>query len=153
LADDPSQLAGQLDWVAKQQILEGYRSRDGLDWSDARLHLVDLQYSDVRRDKGLYHRLVAAGRMERVLTDIEIDSAVHEAPDDTRAWFRGECVRRYGAQVAAASWDSVIFDIPGRASLQRVPMLEPLRGTRAHVGALLDQCTTAAELVDTLTGH
>jgi proteasome accessory factor A len=91
--------------------------------------------------------------MERVLTDIEIDSAVHHAPDDTRAWFRGECVRRYGAQVAAASWDSVIFDIPGRASLQRVPMLEPLRGTRAHVGALLDQCTTAAELVDTLTGH
>jgi proteasome accessory factor A len=153
LADDPSRLAGQLDWVAKQQILEGYRSRDGLDWSDARLHLVDLQYSDVRRDKGLYHRLVAAGRMERVLTDIEIDSAVHQAPDDTRAWFRGECVRRYGAQVAAASWDSVIFDIPGRASLQRVPMLEPLRGTRAHVGALLDQCTTAAELVDTLTGH
>jgi Pup amidohydrolase len=153
LSDDPARLAGQLDWVAKQQILEGYRSRDGLDWSDARLHLVDLQYSDVRQDKGLYHRLVSAGRMERVLTDAEIASAVHEPPDDTRAWFRGECVRRYGAQVAAASWDSVIFDIPGRASLQRVPMLEPLRGTRSHVGALLDQCTTAAELVDTLTGH
>ncbi len=71
-------------------------------------------------------------------------------PEDTRAWFRGECVRRYGAQVTAASWDSVIFDIPGRASLQRVPMLEPLRGTRAHVGDLLDRCATAAELVDAL---
>jgi proteasome accessory factor A len=55
--------------------------------------------------------------------------------------------------VAAASWDSVIFDIPGHESLQRVPTLEPLRGTRAHVGSLLDRCRTAAELVAALTGR
>jgi proteasome accessory factor A len=55
--------------------------------------------------------------------------------------------------VAAASWDSVIFDIPGRESLQRVPTLEPLRGTRVHVGELLDRCRTAAELVAALTGQ
>ena len=84
-------------------------------------------------------------------TDDEISRAAHAPPEDTRAWFRGECVRRYGAQVTAASWDSVIFDIPGRASLQRVPMLEPLRGTRAHVGDLLERCQTAVELVDALT--
>jgi proteasome accessory factor A len=152
LEDDPSRLANQLDWVAKLQILEGYRSRDGLSWSDARLQLVDLQYSDVRPEKGLYHRLVARGRMERILTDDAIRQTVHHPPEDTRAWFRGECVRRYGPQVAAASWDSVIFDVPGRPSLQRVPMLEPLRGTRAHVGGLLERCTTATELVDALTG-
>ncbi len=151
LEADPSRLSNQLDWVAKRQILEGYRSRDGLSWSDARLQLVDLQYSDVRPDKGLYRRLVTSGRMERILTDDEIEAATHAPPEDTRAWFRGECVRRYGGQVTAASWDSVIFDIPGRASLQRVPMLEPLRGTRAHVGDLLDRCQTAAELVDALT--
>lgn len=151
LVDDPARLAGQLDWVAKRQILEGYRSRDGLAWSDARLQLVDLQYSDVRPDKGLYQRLVSRGRMEQILADDQIGEAVHRPPEDTRAWFRGECVRRYGGQVAAASWDSVIFDVPGRASLQRVPMLEPLRGTRAHVGALLERCETAAELVDELT--
>ena len=150
LEADPSRLSNQLDWVAKRQILEGYRSRDGLAWSDARLQLVDLQYSDVRPDKGLYRRLVTSGRMERILIDDAIQSATHLPPEDTRAWFRGECVRRYGAQVTAASWDSVIFDIPGRASLQRVPMLEPLRGTRAHVGDLLDRCATAAELVDAL---
>ena len=151
LADDPSRLAGQLDWVAKRQILEGYRSRDGLDWSDARLQLVDLQYSDVRADKGLYQRLVSSGRMERLIDESAVAQAVHEPPADTRAWFRGECVRRYGKHVAAASWDSVIFDVPGRVSLQRVPMLEPLRGTKHHVGDLLDRCDTAAELVDALT--
>jgi proteasome accessory factor A len=122
-----------------------------LDWSDARLQLVDLQYSDVRPDKGLYQRLLAKGRFDRVVSDDEVREAVDQAPRDTRAWFRGECVRRYGGQVAAASWDSVIFDVPGRVSLQRVPMLEPLRGTRAHVKDLLDRCETAAELVDALT--
>ena len=56
-------LAEELDWVAKLRILEGYRSRDGLSWDDPRLALVDLQYSDVRRDKGLYYRLVDRHRM------------------------------------------------------------------------------------------
>ena len=77
-----------------------------------------------------------------------------EPPEDTRAYFRGRCLRQYRESVAAASWDSVIFDIPGRESLQRVPTLEPLRGTKAHVGELLDRCRTAAELVTALTkGH
>ncbi len=151
LATDPSALSGQLDWIAKRQLLEGYRSRDSLEWDDARLQLIDLQYSDVRPDKGLYHRLVAKGRVERLFTDDQVAHATDHAPEDTRAWFRGECLRRYPDQVAAASWDSVIFDVPGRASLQRVPTLEPLRGTRAHVEALLDQCATATDLVDALT--
>ena len=60
---------------------------------------------------------------------------------------------KYPDAVAAASWDSVIFDIPGRESLQRVPTLEPLRGTRAHVGDLLDRSRTAADLVAALTGQ
>ena len=60
--------------------------------------------------------------------------AIEEPPEDTRAYFRGRCLRQYAESVAAASWDSVIFDIPGRESLQRVPTLEPLRGTKAHVG-------------------
>ena len=55
-------------------------------------------------------------------------------PEDTRAYFRGRCLEKYPSEIAAASWDSVIFDVPGHASLQRVPMLEPLRGTRATVG-------------------
>jgi hypothetical protein len=62
-------------------------------------------------------------------------------------------LRQYADSVAAASWDSVIFDIPGRESLQRVPTLEPLRGTKAHVGQLLDRCKTAGDLVAALTGQ
>jgi proteasome accessory factor A len=152
LADDPMRLSHELDWVAKLELLQAYRDRDGLDWDNARLQAVDLQYSDVRPDKGLYHRLVARGRMERLVDDTAVDRAVTTPPEDTRAYFRGECLRRYADDIAAASWDSVIFDIPGHDSLQRVPTLEPLRGTKAHVGALLDRCPTAADLLAALAG-
>jgi len=148
---DPMLCAGELDWVAKLRILEGYRDRDGLGWDSPRLQLVDLQYADVRPDRGLYNRLVARGSMTTLVPEAEVVRAMTEPPDDTRAYFRGRCLSRYPAQVAAASWDSVIFDL-GRDSLVRVPTLEPLRGTRAHVGDLIDRCRSAAELVDALTG-
>ena len=151
LAADPMSLSRELDWVAKLEILEGYRQREGLGWDAPKLHLVDLQYADVRQDKGLYNRLVARGSMQRLLTEDEVTRAVAEPPADTRAYFRGTCMSRYPSEVAAASWDSVIFDV-GRETLQRVPTLEPLRGTKAHVGALLEQSASAVELVDKLTG-
>jgi proteasome accessory factor A len=150
LETDPMSLSRELDWVAKLAVLQGYRDRDGLDWDHARLHLVDLQYSDVRPDKGLAQRMQARGTLERITTDAQVDSAVSTPPTDTRAWFRGECMRRYPEQVAAASWDSVIFDVPGHDALQRVPTLEPLRGTKAHVGDLLDRCPTARDLLAAL---
>ncbi len=149
LGQDAFLLARELDWVAKLRLLEGYRDRDHLDWDSPHLQLVDLQYSDVRPEKGLYNRLASRGAFERLLTDEQVQAAVSTPPADTRAYFRGECLRRYGQSVAAASWDSVIFDV-GRESLVRVPMLEPLRGTQAHVGELLDRCRTAAELVEAL---
>jgi proteasome accessory factor A len=153
LADDAMQTSRELDWVAKLEILEGYRARDGLAWGHPRLQLVDLQYADVRADRGLYNRLASRGRMTRLVSEAAVSRAVDEPPEDTRAYFRGRCLRQYPDAVAAASWDSVIFDIPGRESLQRVPTLEPIRGTKAHVGRLLDTCATASELVAALTGQ
>ncbi|MFY2790851.1 depupylase/deamidase Dop [Rhodococcus sp. KRD162] len=150
LERDPMECAHLLDWPAKLRLLEGFRQREGLGWSAPRLHLVDLQYSDVRLDKGLYNRLVARGSMDRLVTEQQVLDAVGTPPPDTRAYFRGECLRKFGADIAAASWDSVIFDLGGD-SLVRIPTLEPLRGTKAHVGALLESVDSAAELVDQLT--
>jgi Pup amidohydrolase len=91
--------------------------------------------------------------MARLTDEAAVTWAIDNPPEDTRAYFRGRCLRQYADAVAAASWDSVIFDVPGRESLQRVPTLEPLRGTRAHVGDLLDRCRTAGDLVNALTAQ
>ncbi|HYQ66757.1 depupylase/deamidase Dop [Actinophytocola sp.] len=151
LSRDPMECADRLDWPAKLRLLEGYRARDGLAWNAPRLHLVDLQYTDVRLANGLYNRLVARGSMKRLVTEEEVQAAITTPPLDTRAYFRGRCLERYPNAIAAASWDSVIFDL-GRESLVRIPTLEPLRGTKNHVGELLEASETAEQLVDALTG-
>lgn len=153
LDGDRAAAASSVEWLAKLSLLEGYRQRDGLDWSDARLGLVDLQWADIRPEKGLYHRLLARGRMQRVATEAEIQRAVGEPPSDTRAFFRGRCVSRFGHDLVGASWDSVIFDLPGRGKLQRVPTREPLRGTEALTGALFDRHQDAGAFLAELLGQ
>ena len=77
--------------------------------------------------------------------------------DRVRGWeeefLPREELDKYADSVAAASWDSVIFDLPDHDSLQRVPTLDPLRGTKEHVGDLLDSSPTAADLVSVLTSQ
>jgi Pup amidohydrolase len=145
LEADPMSLAGQLDWVAKHRVIDGYRERHGLAWDDARLAAMDLQYHDLRPEKSLFARL----GMERITNDTEVALARSEPPVDTRAYFRGKCLQRWPEDIVAANWDSLVFDV-GREPLRRVPMMEPSRGTEAHVGTLLAECTTSSELLDRL---
>jgi proteasome accessory factor A len=153
LERDPMLCVRELDWVAKLSLLQGFRDREGLDWDHPRLGLIDVQYTDVRPEKGLYQRLAARDRVERLVSDAAVAAAVEDPPEDTRAYFRGRCLAKYGKDVAAASWDSVIFDIPGRDSLQRIPMLEPARGGKDVVGALIDASDTAEELMAALAAR
>jgi Pup amidohydrolase len=138
LAEDPMTCARDVEWVAKLRLLDALRRREALGWDHPKLQAVDLQWSDVRPERGLYHRLVAAGAVATLVGQDEVERAVTHPPHDTRAYFRGEVVRRYPENVAAASWDSVVFDAPHQPTLQRVPTRDPLRGTKAHVGDLLD---------------
>jgi Pup amidohydrolase len=149
LEDDPLKAARTVDWATKYQLMQQIADRDGLEWEDSKLALVDIQFHDVRMDKGLYYRLAAAGRVERLVAEQEITTATSEPPPDTRAFFRGRCLARYAPQIAAAGWDAIIFDI-GRETLQRVPMLEPTRGTAAHTAAVLDASPTAEDLIRNL---
>ncbi|MEN8113575.1 MAG: depupylase/deamidase Dop [Actinomycetota bacterium] len=152
LEQDPLSTADRLDWTAKLRILDAYRRRDGLDWGDSKLRLLDLQYHDVDPSRSLYQRLVDRGEVRRLFTDDEIAEAVADPPVDTRAYFRGHCVRRYRDAVVAANWDSLIFDV-GEETLKRVPMMEPLRGTSRHVADLLDASPTAAAMIRSLGGN
>jgi proteasome accessory factor A len=150
LERDPMSLSEDLDWVAKLSLLEAYRERDRLAWDHPKLRLIDLQYHEVRRDRSLYWKLVDSGKMARLVSDREIEHAVANPPEDTRAYFRGESLRRFSPHIAAASWDSLIFDI-GDDALRKVPTMDPTRGTRELVGELLEGCQDAAQLVRALS--
>ena len=148
LESDPMQLADQLDWVAKKKLLDRYRDRDGMEWDDARLRLIDLQYADMRPHKSVFARV----GMQTLVTHEEAERAVFEPPEETRAYFRGKCLQQFATDIVAANWDSLVFDV-GDEPLRRVPMMEPGRGTRAHVGSLLEDCDSALELLRRLDGN
>jgi len=150
LGRDPAAEAARVDWCAKLAVLEGFRARDGLDWQHPTLALVDLQWADLRPGRGLALLLTERGALARRVDPAAIVRAVGEPPETTRAWFRGACLARFPEAVVAASWDSLIFDLPGESSLQRIATLEPLRGTRAHVAELIAAADSAAQLVAAL---
>ena len=145
LESDPTSLASTVDWIAKHRLLDAYRERHGLRWDDARLAAMDLQYHDLRPAKSLSARV----GLERIATDAEMTAGMTQPPPDTRAYFRGRCLQRWPESIVAANWDSLVFDVGGDP-LRRVPMMEPLRGTQAHVGSLIDGCDTAADLLQKL---
>jgi proteasome accessory factor A len=145
LETDPTTVADQVDWVAKHRLVDGYRQRRDLQWDDARLAAMDLQYHDLRSEKSLASRV----GLERITTDSEVRRATSEPPPDTRAYFRGKCLQRWSSQIVAANWDSMVFDIGGDP-LRRVPMMDPTRGTEAHVGSLMEDCESPAELLERL---
>src|SRR6266513_5929164 len=142
---DPMTLVRQLDWVAKYQLVDAYRQRHSLGWDDPKLAAMDLQYHDVRPEKSLFARL----NSERLVSEDAVVTAVTEPPPSTRAYFRGRCLQKWSSSIAAANWDSLVFDL-GTDPLRRVPMMEPLRGTAAHVDTLLEDCSSPAELLERL---
>lgn len=151
LESEPMALARQLDWVAKRQIIESYMERKGCGWTDSRVRLLDLQYHDVRPEKGLYYALERTNRIDRLCSDAAIAAAEHTAPTDTRAYFRGRCVQKFAPSVYGASWTSVLFDV-GNTTIKKVPLMDPNRGTEALTRALIDESDTAQALLAKLQG-
>lgn len=150
LERDPMLLVRELDWVAKRHMIRSYMERKGCGWDDPRVAMLDLQYHDVRPDKGLYYTLERSNLIDRLIQDNQIAQAEHTPPAGTRAYFRGHCLRKFGREVYAASWTSVLFDI-GNTTIKRIPLMDPLRGTESLTRELLEGCDSAGSLLAKLT--
>ena len=142
LKEDPLSQSHIVDWVAKKRIIDGMSERHNLRNNDPRLKAIDLQYHDMRREKCLALR----ANLETMVNDADVLRAIDTPPDTTRAYFRGMCLKKWPSDVVAANWDSIVFDI-GKEPLRRVPMMEPLRGTKAMTKHLFEQCQSPVELV------
>jgi proteasome accessory factor A len=91
---DPLSLDRECDWVIKYHLLDAYRKRHDVPLGHPRVSLIDLQYHDVDRRRGIFYLLQKAGKVERVTTDEAIEQAMEAPPQTTRARLRGEFIRR-----------------------------------------------------------
>ncbi|MBM4120642.1 MAG: proteasome accessory factor PafA2 [Nitrospira sp.] len=150
LEQDPVLLVRELDWVAKREMIRSYMDRKGCGWDDPRLAMLDLQYHDVRPEKGLYYMLERGNHIDRLLSEGEIEKAEQVPPPDTRAYFRGQCLKKFSQAIYAASWTSVLFDV-GNTTIKRIPLMDPLRGTESLTRELIEESDSAGSLLAKLT--
>lgn len=151
LETDPMSLVNEVDWITKLSVMNGYRERDHMHWNDSRLAAIDIQYADLRPDKGLGRVLQQKGKLDVLFSEQDINWAIANAPIDTRAYFRGNCVAKFETEVAAASWDSVIFDIGEHTTLKRVTLPDARGGTKEQTESLFADTTSAKELLARIT--
>lgn len=93
LETDPMQLDRILDWVAKKKLIETYVAQRRLKWDSAKVMMLDLQYHNIRPDRGLYYKLEKKDLVQKMVADKEIENAMHYPPETTRAKFRGRFVK------------------------------------------------------------
>lgn len=93
LETDPMQLDRELDWVIKKKLIETYVTSRQLKWNSAKVMMLDLQYHNIRPELGLYYKLEKDGHVERIVSDDEVEYAMHHPPETTRAKFRGRFVK------------------------------------------------------------
>lgn len=150
LRSDPGTLSRTVDWAIKRSVLETYREKKGWDPDDSRLKMLDFQYHDIRPDKGVFSLLDASGRIDRLVDPMEVEEALTHPPADTRAFFRGEMLRRFQEKVHSVSWSSIVVDT-GEPTLKRIPLWDPTKGTQKRVGALIGRAGNVRDLVNELS--
>ncbi|MBK9308948.1 MAG: proteasome accessory factor PafA2 [Nitrospira sp.] len=149
LERDPRLLVKELDWVAKRHMIESYMERKACGWTDPRIKLMDLQYHDVRPEKGLFYTLERGHLIERMVGEEEVQRAELNPPTGTRAYFRGRCAQKFSKSLYGASWTSVLLDA-GNNTIKKVPLMDPHRGTQSLTRELLDTADSVDELLERL---
>jgi len=130
-------------------MIESYMDRKGCGWDDPRTKLMDLQYHDVRPERGLFYALERGHHIDRIVPDADIARAEFTPPPGTRAYFRGRCASQFAKSLYGASWTSLLFDV-GNTTVKKVPLMDPHRGTQALTGGLLDTVDSVDALIEKL---
>ena len=149
LEQEPMELVDRIDWVAKKWLLTTFVEEEGIKWDDPWLQSLALQYHDIDPENGLYYALEMQGSMRRIVTDEQIDYAIHNPPKDTRAYFRGKSIDKFADQMEAVQWDHVTFNLNGKAiSVNMNQLADPEIAKKYN--RVLDQAQTVEELINNL---
>jgi len=147
---DLEALTGRCDWVLKYLLLDRFRARRGLAWESPDMKCLDLLFSSLDPQEGLFWQMAAAGQVENMPASETIERFVAEPPDDTRAYLRAHALRRFGEHVATLNWDRIRFRLQSDRfwwSEAVLAMPDPSRLGRAESEPLLAKSETLTELI------
>jgi len=147
LEQDKLRLADRLDWVAKLRVLQEHTG-GSLDCRNPELRRIDIAYHLLDPKTSLYDALVAAHRIQRLLTDEQVNQAVTKPPLDTRAAVRAACLSKFYPCIAGVEWGSVTFQKDGMVFTLSI---SDAYGERVEAQRkLVENCTSVEELQQAL---
>jgi len=136
IEDDPLKLDREVDWVIKHKLLDAYCAKNGLDFGDPKAQLIDLQYHDILRSRGLFNKLQERGMVERVCLESDIETAIDVPPQTTRARLRGEFIKAAKAKNREYTVDWVQLKLNDQAQ-RTVLCKDPLKSRDERVEKLI----------------
>lgn len=142
LGGDQSLAARTVDWVAKRRIIDAHCARHGHHPTSPSARAIDLQYHDLRPDRGLAPR---AGLLP-VADPGAVARAVASPPRSTRAFLRGSVIARWPAAVLSCNWDGMVVALDGDRT-ERIVLDDPLAWNEECSAGILAGCATAEDLV------
>jgi proteasome accessory factor A len=135
--DDLDAVAGEVDWVIKQRLLQRYLDKHNLTWGSPRIAQLDLAYHDISRTRGLFNLLEQRGLAATVADDIEVFAAKSVPPQTTRARLRGEFIAAAQAKRRDFTVDWVHLKLNDQAQ-RTVLCKDPFRAVDERVERLIE---------------
>lgn len=138
LTNSPMSCVGELDWVTKKWVMESYMQKKGCGWDDPRLSMMDLQYHDVNRNRGLYYVLAGRDRIRKIVDESAIERAKTNPPQTTRAKVRGDFIRFARAKNRSYTVDWTYLKLNGYWE-ETILCMDPFCAFNRRVEELLTQ--------------
>ena len=92
-SEDYSLVDMELDWMIKRKFMNSYKEKHQLNDMDSRLILLDISYHNIRKDRGLFYILEKSGMVKTLITNNDVNSAMENPPQTTRAALRGRFIK------------------------------------------------------------
>ena len=92
-SEDYSLVDMELDWMIKRKFMNSYKEKHQLNDMDSRLILLDISYHNIRKDRGLFYILEKSGMAKTLITNNDVNSAMENPPQTTRAALRGRFIK------------------------------------------------------------
>jgi proteasome accessory factor A len=146
LAADPMLLERQVDWVTKWALMEKFIGHHQLSWQDPKVGLLDLQYHDLRREEGIYARLVSRGAVDRMVDDHAVVHAQRNPPPTTRARLRGDFIRNANLSGTKCQVDWTYMRLTEDPEEESVSCSDPFRAFDERVESLVRRMHLKADL-------
>ncbi|MDO8500194.1 MAG: proteasome accessory factor PafA2 family protein [bacterium] len=133
LEHEPDLLGYVLDWKIKERFEKIGRGRKNA-------FIRHLEYHALTGPIRLYERLCRNEEIETVISRDEIERYKKLPPETTRAYFRGNMIKRFYKEIdfSVTDWQRIVFNLSGRLN-NKIVMPDPLALTKNECGDIFDR--------------